>query len=518
MNIFSNAAHSPLQRSDNAGIMAATPPGVDPAVAAQFFSPTSASQDSTFTLDEYNNSSRFQALQTELRDLLFTGVQTAQASPSVVTGTDEASVPASFEQPTAPTRLNLHDQLRSISIHISMQAKLDYLQNYMNEVAPWLDMFNQSRHFGLDVPVLAQRSPAVLSALLAVAARQKERRRGLKGASLDSLDLYSQAISALTAEFKVQEPEALTTACLLCVLEMLSANPRDWRRHLDGCAALFQASNVHGFSGGCMQAVFWCYARMDLIEAMIADHTESTVLPIQKWVQMPSQISSSPSNTRAVTQSISDTFLERGRATPDMHANYAIYLAGKACDLLTRRTRFLEMNDPSGCGDQQYVQEWNQHWDELQRWYDQRPQQMVAAQIIPGKEQNQQFPQIFFSHWAAISSNQQFHTACILLLNSKPSALDLDKRPQSARRYPEHSSKLWHARQVIGISATNPHPGCLNNAIQPLYIAGRLFSHIEEQRIVVKLLNHIEAASGWGSRWRIADLETDWGYPRGFFS
>ena len=79
-------------------------------------------------------------------------------------------------------------------------------------------------------------------------------------------------------------------------------------------------------------------------------------------------------------------------------------------------------------------------------------------------------------------------------------------------------SPLWHARRVVGISLTNPHPGCINNAIQPLYVAGRLFTHREEQSIIVKLIDSIEARTGWGSRWRIRDLEAAWGYRRGTFA
>lgn len=79
----------------------------------------------------------------------------------------------------------------------------------------------------------------------------------------------------------------------------------------------------------------------------------------------------------------------------------------------------------------------------------------------------------------------------------------------------ESYKPLWHARRIVGISLTNPHRGCLNNAIQPLYAAGKLFTHRDEHKIIVDLLNHIEARSGWGSRWHIKDLEVFWGYRSG---
>lgn len=513
--MYPSIQQSPTAMNGTQGRQSGVSPNFDGS-GFPFLSPGAVSHDSGLTFDDYNNNSRFRELQTELRSLLFTGAQSAGASREESPEAEQGYGPGQRDTRQPGTRMNLYDLLRNSSDQIPVQTKIQYLHGWATECAPWLDMFDQSRHFGLTVPVLAQSSQAVLSAMLAVAARQQERKRGAKGASLDSLEFYSQAISSLTMTFKAREPDVLTTACLLCVLEMMSANPRDWRRHLDGCAALFQASGVNGFCGGFDQAIFWCYARMDLCEAIIADQTESTVLPIDKWVVLPQLTSPmSISNTFDTQSLISDGFLEQGRAIPDMHANYAVYLCAKACDLLSRRTRYLEMGDENGCDEKHFERGWLQHWNELQLWYNQRPPEMIAARVVAGTDETHQFPQIFFSHWAAISSNQLFHTACILLMNSKPNSVNLHS---TNLRDPQHASNLWHARQVVGISATNPHPGCLNNAIQPLYVAGRLFSHSEEQRQVVKLLNHIEQASGWGSRWRIADLEAEWGLPRGSFS
>jgi hypothetical protein len=52
----------------------------------------------------------------------------------------------------------------------------------------------------------------------------------------------------------------------------------------------------------------------------------------------------------------------------------------------------------------------------------------------------------------------------------------------------------------------------LNNAIQPLWIAGRLFSHVSEHGIIIDIIRKIEAETGWGACWRIRDLELAWGY------
>jgi len=118
----------------------------------------------------------------------------------------------------------------------------------------------------------------------------------------------------------------------------------------------------------------------------------------------------------------------------------------------------------------------------------------------------QVFPTILFTHWAAISANQLYHAACIIMLEMRPAEASLPS-PQS--------SALWHARRVCGISWTNPHRGNLINAIQPLYLAGRLLSHPSEHLEVARLFKIIDRTTGWGALWRLRDLEAEWGYAPG---
>jgi hypothetical protein len=62
---------------------------------------------------------------------------------------------------------------------------------------------------------------------------------------------------------------------------------------------------------------------------------------------------------------------------------------------------------------------------------------------------------------------------------------------------------------------TNPHLGSLVNAIQPLFIAGKHLSHLEEHFAVGRLLKKIDRSTGWGALWRLRDLEAIWGYDHG---
>jgi hypothetical protein len=375
---------------------------------------------------------------------------------------------------------------------------INYLKNWIAECAPYLDKFDEARHFGVQVPIIAQGSPALLYTILAFSARQTERKACLQESS-DSLELYQESIRLLAPGLQAKDPNVLVTACILACLELMSGSPRNWRRHVEGCAALFDSFNVNGFSGSILQAVFWCYARMELCGAILSNGAESTVLHIDKWVPAsPDRCDSRES----IGEWIKDLFYQQSRSTPDMHANWAVYLCARSCDLAYRRTRYLELGEEDEYDDRPFIEQWTQVWEELQFWVGQRPPEMLPVKATASGG-DQLFPEILFAHWAAISGNQLYHAASIMLLEIKPA--------RTSSTLPQWSA-VWHARRVCGISLTNPHSGNLINAIQPLYIAGKLLSHPSEHLAVARLFKIIDRTTGWGALWRLKDLERVWGY------
>jgi hypothetical protein len=370
-------------------------------------------------------------------------------------------------------------------------------------------MFDNNRAFGIQLPALAKESAPLLYALLAIGARQLERKEKIQS-SFDSLELYQEAIRLLTPLLQARDTHVIAACVVLCCLEMFSASAQDWRRHLEGCAAVFDAFGVNGFSGDVLQAIFWCYARMgmspnftaknstapiskltteaDVCGALISDGAESTLLSPSKWLP--------PDTPEEVVESM---FCNDSSA--DMYANYAVYLCAKATELVSERNRFVDLGEDNGCDSEAFLSRWFKLWDELTKWADHRPKSISPVFTTV----SQPFPQEFFSHYAAISSNQLYHTACILLLSASP-------KHKSMLAPSPTTSVLWHAKRICGISLANPHEGCLNNAIQPLWIAGRLLSHSSEQALVVKTIRHIEAITGWTACWRARDLEQFYGH------
>ncbi|KAE8386203.1 fungal-specific transcription factor domain-containing protein [Aspergillus alliaceus] len=459
-------------------------------LSSQNYNGNSQSPPGSWYQDGFAQDPGFLASQEELRCILFSLAYSA--APTRAPSPDAGILDSLCDRGTDKLGFGFipqdhgEEQQESDRPPLSSNKRIKYLKNYVTQVAPWLDMFDSQCTFHQQLPALARTFPALSYAILAISARHMERKYGVQDL-FDSLELYQEAIRLLGPVLQIRDPKIVAACVLLCCLEMMSARAQDWHRHLEGCAALFDAFEIHGFSKGLLQAVFWCYARMDLCGALISDGTQTTLLHPSKWLPPGCQ----EEDAYRLFQDVK---------SPDMHANYAVYLCMRATELVSDRTKFVELQEQNGCTLELFCLRWIRLWNELQRWFSERPNELLPVQTVNRKP----FPHILFVQWAAISSNQLYHTACLLLLKMMPKGTRLPRAP--------NLSMLWHARRICGISLANPHQGCLNNAIQPLWIAGRLFSHVSEHREITKLIRDIEAETGWGTCWRIRDLDIAWGY------
>lgn len=384
-----------------------------------------------------------------------------------------------------------------------------------------LDKFDNHRRFVRVLPPLAREHPHLRFSMLALSARQLERKFPDRPAT--SLGLYQEAIHQLVPQLQTRTTTVVASCVVLCVLEMMSCklrtalahvacpiliadldpgSPKMWRRHLDGSASLILSLGINGFSGGLEQALFWCFARMgespitynvtpsrvgllinvarflDLCGALISD--ERTIIPIESWLPKPA----GDENVR----------LAYSAAGFDMYANYIVHLCAEAMDLFA----------DSGKGREVFSRRWSSLFSRLNDWYHFRPPEMRPVLDLPQLETEPErpFPILLFSNPSAISGNQIYHTAALLMLQRIPRGTRL---PAGTR------SMLWHARRICAISISNTDHACWTNCIQPLWIAGRIMSNPSEHRAILKTYELIEKETGWGAKWRADDLRTFWG-------
>ncbi|KAF5620004.1 regulatory for the arginine catabolic pathway [Fusarium sp. NRRL 52700] len=299
---------------------------------------------------------------------------------------------------------------------LSQQEECSLWKNYFDEIAPWLDKFDRDRHFQQIIPTMSKDNDHLRYSMLALSARQLELKHTLP--TNRSLALYQEAIHMLLPHLPTRGTAVIATCVILCVLEMLSCSPKAWQRHLDGCASLMEAVGINGFVGGTEQALFWCFARMDICGGLIS--SVKTLIPICHWA----------SKTLSIEN---DVELFKNSPTFEDWANYAVYLTAQVLDLLAASP-----TDPTR-DEAKFRTRWLKLWRYISEWYQERPAPLHPIMTIPSSESSP-FPTILYSNPAAMSGNQMHHAASILMLQNQPSTVRLG-----------HASKprsiLWHARQ-----------------------------------------------------------------------
>ncbi|KAI0191663.1 hypothetical protein EV127DRAFT_337740 [Xylaria flabelliformis] len=357
---------------------------------------------------------------------------------------------------------------------LEWQEEYKLWKNWVDEIAPWLDKFDNDCHFGRTLPVMAQDHRHLRCSMLALSARQQEQKHSERRSSA-SLALYQEAVHQLIPQLQTRSIPVVASCVVLCVLEMMSCSPNMWRRHLDGCASLIQSVGINGFSNGLEKALFWCFARMDVCGGFIS--SQRTLIPVDSW-----------SSEISLEQNVR---LYREASRFDIYADYAVFLCALVLDLFA-----------SDHTEDVFVRRWNELFGYIEDWYTQRPPEMrsILELKAPKGDYSRPFPIILFSNPAAVSGNQLYHTAAVLMLQRKP---------RSA--FMRSNSILWHCRRICAISISNTQHACWTNCIQPLWIAGKVMSHPSEHQAILDIYATIEKDTGWSAKWRADDLKSYWG-------
>lgn len=181
----------------------------------------------------------------------------------------------------------------------------------------------------------------------------------------------------------------------------------------------------------------------------------------------------------------------------DSYANYSLFLCASVLNVISNRGGQAERGSS-------YTAKWKALFELLEDWHTNRPQEMrplTPRASANGDNGDEPFPVVLYTNSPAVSANQLYHTATLLMLQAKPS----DVRLRGQR------SIFWHARQVIGISVSNRGHGAWTNALQPVYFAGKVMSSKIEHCIILELLSDIEKGTGFATQWRAQDLREYWG-------
>lgn len=160
-------------------------------------------------------------------------------------------------------------------------------------------------------------------------------------------------------------------------------------------------------------------------------------------------------------------------------------------------------NSPGLAGDM--VSNWRTLVDDLNSWYNQRPQEFLSMVEIESTDDG--YPMVLFTNGAAVFGNQLYHTAMFLLLRHKPRTVILPSRHRSSTM-----SALWHARRICGIALNNERRECWDmSLVASLLVAARTMTHEAQHQALLAGIYKIERLTGWSLDTARDILKAEWG-------
>ncbi|RLL93880.1 hypothetical protein CFD26_101154 [Aspergillus turcosus] len=366
------------------------------------------------------------------------------------------------------------------------------LRHYCYALAPWIDVGDPSRAFGLEFLILGRRIRPLLAAILALAALQRSlvvprhaaddlaRSLRFREEAENGLPLQSNAVQRVGNVF-------------FMLHSFFSSCPSQWK-------ALVSA-HINASGGlGCLSAsdeklnepAFWVTLRIDLAASIISSEPPQMLIP-------PRVATSEPTSIKEVYQQI---LLLLAHTLSFVFGGPATYLDGPG------QVGTVHALNP--------VSQWTYLWTECRRWYQNRPLQVQpvldvralhADEIDPQNASS--FPILVYTTPLALVANAVYHVASFLLLTRKPRFVKTLTGPKCL------SSSIWHAQSIAGIATSNDTV----EQWDPILIAALLLiakdmTHHLQQSAVLNRLQRITVLTGINLDYEIESLQSQWRMSR----
>lgn len=354
--------------------------------------------------------------------------------------------------------------------------QLELWRNYSQHIAPWLDVLESRRQFQHTLPLMAKSSDALHYAALALSSRHMTL-HDEHAIGEESVELCRDAERLLEAEIQSLGICAITAYFLLCVCDLMTYPPSECHDTLKACSSLFEQAAISARSSGFEQSLFWAFANVSVWSG-------TTALSLRQYY---------PSESLSTA-----TSYIRSQTWGEGYAKYALYLTATVVATADGYNR-----EPQHRSTAKDLNQWKSLHDLLEDWHNCRPEGMQPLMSYPSilDDARNRFPMVLYQSAAAVMGNLLYHAASILLLQCKPSMIELPKN---------HKSLAWHARQICGIVVESHEAGVLPHARQPLMVAAKYILEVDERQKIREICEDVERVSGWRSAWCIEDLRKEW--------
>ena len=337
----------------------------------------------------------------------------------------------------------------------------------------------------------------------------------------------------------VLSDEMTAATAILCDYEQMQEGAGvAWNRHLDGTKSLLEiiASSVmplqapqsmpRTFISRARQAAFWNFARQDFLSALITERqTRLDPADIPMWRDAGLAIDQ---NGLVEPSNLSRNGLPEGPDVmkEDMISNALIWIMDKVVNYAVAADTGpgLGRETWEGINQQALMQTWSDLYQQLAVWHTGLPDSFKpCAQLYPQTMSESVrgaatvFPEIWYNNPMCASTMQSYHMALMILLLNMPQQSTIGKttyfKRLSSYKNITHDIEA-HAIAICGIAVSRPESAVRIHSIHPLFTAGQSLGGTRERLEVVRLLQDIEADTGWTTDYRVRRLYEEWGWPK----
>ncbi|KAK8920646.1 hypothetical protein VCV18_007949 [Metarhizium anisopliae] len=363
---------------------------------------------------------------------------------------------------------------------IATQDELNYLQAFADGVGVWMDSLNSGNHFTQVIPWHALKSSLLLNSLMACGAKHLSFSK--PGLEDRAIELYNTATAQLVR--MLQNPErnvvdCTTASILLNVYEAMSHKPIHRMSHMVGARALIRECGWNAASTGIPAACFWLSIGMEVLSCLsmnwaVTWHPDDWGLDLD-WSH--------------------DNDLDGGDSQTWVHRSF--YILAKVVNFRATSLTY-PPSDPhkhqSRLSDR--LTEWQALKQLCDDWSNCSPRSMrpVGYLAMSGSSEPSAFP--------------KFWSVAIADLHVNPI--------ESSEQSPEMKElQLHHARQVMGIVASDRDRSVMTIALQAVNVAFLSLVNPEERQEASSILHEARTSGAntnseahkMACQWRMAVME-----------
>ncbi|KAL7784539.1 hypothetical protein V8C37DRAFT_406286 [Trichoderma ceciliae] len=520
------------QRTETLNIPSLNFPKTTEAALQSFDSPTSPLVELCFDLGDNN------ACEAGMSGLKSSHFQTPAPAPEASPGLISSASNSEFEMGLAA--------LASEFMLESEQEIVFLLRHYTDNLAPWLDIFGEKFFFQTCIPHLAASNPVLKYAISALAAKHlsqmggfRATNCGLRGTlaltelypsaghvdwafkaanyyhqaatnSQQQSQLYGTAESALHGTSPSSYTDvAMASNAILTIYEIIDSNYDEFHTRIHDIKAKL-ASYPNGNSTP--QSIFSPF-KLHGSSAALASY----------WHCMPLDLLSSYDQKRIPTLCHEPFYGSRGFLGDDFGPSEPISMTGPPwVQLFLLMAQIIDnfTATPKGSDGGTKSPErnsWSFLWDALDNWhthldlnFEPYSHYMLSSHLTLSQGPLEPvFDEILCPTQASAATISYYHFARVLLLLAKP--IDKSNPLTQLKDYRGRLTDIRdHCIKICGIAAARPGPAARIHSVQPLFLAGQCLEEPRERRVVIQLLQDVEADTGWPTTNQVRRLHREW--------